>query len=441
MSIDDSNNFNSYYDLAVRGDTSVTASMTGRQNLQRTGNFTVNVMETVAHEVGGEHTHYLAPDAAAAATTAIATDTYANEGGGEHTHYLAPDTAATYEYQHTHTSLSLTSHSHDAQQYYYALRKGRFTGRCIYVQWQDIYEQVNGFVQAEYETFDELVDALIYIWADELPISTPNQLVNHGESDFRAAFETVEEMGGQESTEITTATSTATSTATTNLPTGMTAVRESAEVESAFDDSTNNMSMALIATGASPSISSPSSPPPSPSPSPSPSSPPPSPTAGEIGGLVSVHGNNNHKRHRNNNSGDVASATATLSVNQDSVPVHGVHRDWINKLQQLKRHKRKHSDITNVGRRTRLGRWISAQRTAYKKFTSGNSTSTDTTTTDGSNQMTAQKVQQLLDIDVDFFKPKRRKKATQEDDKHWNEMYEELKKFKAEHGHCVPPVR
>jgi hypothetical protein len=178
-----------------------------------------------------------------------------------------------------------------------------------------------------------------------------------------------------------------------------------------LDDSTSNMTMPMVSHMND-------------------SSPIESPTTAEVG-AISIYNET------------VATSTTEYSAQSEQrsvvVPVYQ-QRDiastekWKDMMEQLKEYKEKHKNI-NVTKYSTLGRWVSAQRLAYRKYKSGNQQ------IDQSNeQMNADKIRQLVEIGFDFEK-KRGRKSVSDTDEVWDKMYEELKKFKAKTNHCVPPVK
>jgi hypothetical protein len=57
-------------------------------------------------------------------------------------------------------SSSPSTHS----QYYYALKRGKSTCNCLYLQWQDLVAQTDQYAHAEFKTFTDLNEAIEYLY-------------------------------------------------------------------------------------------------------------------------------------------------------------------------------------------------------------------------------------------------------------------------------------
>jgi len=104
---------------------------------------------------------------------------------------------------------------------------------------------------------------------------------------------------------------------------------------------------------------------------------------------------------------------------------------WDELFDQLKAYKKVHGNFTVTRHGSTLGRWVSAQRLAYRKLKNGEMYSPI---------FNEEKIQKLVEIGFDF-ECKRGRKSGVEDASVWDEFYEEMKKFKEEHGHCIPPTQ
>jgi len=104
---------------------------------------------------------------------------------------------------------------------------------------------------------------------------------------------------------------------------------------------------------------------------------------------------------------------------------------WTELFEQLKTYKEETGNFTVTRHGSTLGRWVSSQRLAYRKFKNGEIYSPI---------FNEDKIQKLIDIGFDF-ECKRGRKSGVEDASVWDEMYEEMQKFKEENGHCIPPTQ
>jgi len=104
---------------------------------------------------------------------------------------------------------------------------------------------------------------------------------------------------------------------------------------------------------------------------------------------------------------------------------------WNELFEQLKTYKEENGNFTVTRHGSTLGRWVSSQRLAYRKFKNGEMYSPI---------FTKEKIEKLVDIGFDF-ECRRGRKSGVEDASTWDVMYEEMRKFKDEHGHCIPPTQ
>ena len=137
-------------------------------------------------------------------------------------------------------------------------------------------------------------------------------------------------------------------------------------------------------------------------------------------------------------SAPVAYTTDTGQQQQTAVvptnPQSDISREWKAKFEQLKKFKEKHNHL-NIGKNTKLGRWVSSQHLAYRKYKMG-----DQQQDQNGNEINTEKIQQLIETGLDFDKKRGRKSVCDTDDT-WDKMYAEMKDFNETNKHCVPPVR
>jgi hypothetical protein len=103
---------------------------------------------------------------------------------------------------------------------------------------------------------------------------------------------------------------------------------------------------------------------------------------------------------------------------------------WDEMFEELKLFKAKHGHA-NVPQshadNPKLGQWVSKQRSGYRNYKAGNK--------QNNNGMCEERITQLESIGFEWVSEAASKKQT------WNEMFEELKVFKAKHGHSNVPTR
>lgn len=122
-----------------------------------------------------------------------------------------------------------------------------------------------------------------------------------------------------------------------------------------------------------------------------------------------------------------------ITTNEKKIPAISSKKElrWNELFEQLKAYKKDHGNFTVTRHGSTLGRWVSAQRLAYRKLKNGEMISPI---------FNEEKIQKLVDIGFDF-ECKRGRKSGVEDASVWDEFYEEMKKFKEKHGHCIPPTQ
>ncbi|OEU11360.1 hypothetical protein FRACYDRAFT_143813, partial [Fragilariopsis cylindrus CCMP1102] len=95
---------------------------------------------------------------------------------------------------------------------------------------------------------------------------------------------------------------------------------------------------------------------------------------------------------------------------------------WYERCNDLRVYRMKNKHCNVPRKDPKLGRWVDTQRTEKKNYEAGLKTS-----------MTDEKLQHLSDMGFEWNVRKER------DDAVWNQRFEELKKFRDEHGHCRVP--
>ena len=87
---------------------------------------------------------------------------------------------------------------------------------------------------------------------------------------------------------------------------------------------------------------------------------------------------------------------------------------WKQRLDELTKYKSEHGHCNVPTSQRPLGRWVQSQREAYKK-----------------NKLSKERVQKLNKLGFDW--------SPQGTPRSWDELFDELTKYKAEHGHCNVP--
>jgi len=109
---------------------------------------------------------------------------------------------------------------------------------------------------------------------------------------------------------------------------------------------------------------------------------------------------------------------------------------WPDRLEQLRQYKLKHGHLNISVADVELGTFVARTRVEYAKYMDGNK----------KVGMNEERVRELTTLGFNFSAGKRRLRIKDKDGqlmvarkKTWNERFEELTKYKSEHGHCLVP--
>ena len=128
------------------------------------------------------------------------------------------------------------------------------------------------------------------------------------------------------------------------------------------------------------------------------------------------------------------------STVETAVP-HATQHDpqWLEMLQQFKDSYPEGNlptEITPVDTTTPLGEWMIAQQSAYEEYTSGEN---DGLAEERINLLTGAGFLFESQLSSSSSTSRKRKADSLNDD--WDDMFEGLKQFKEDNGHCIPTTQ
>lgn len=114
---------------------------------------------------------------------------------------------------------------------------------------------------------------------------------------------------------------------------------------------------------------------------------------------------------------DADSKTQAEKKKEKAPPPAASNPTWDANLEELKKYKEQHGNV-DAPQKTRLGLWVKAQRTEYRNLREGKP-----------SKLSALQIQRLNDLGFKYCMYKTGRTFS------WEERFEQLRKFKEEHGH------